>query len=192
MISGVGHATILWLYGTLTHCVLAVGIVLYLTILALCARVRRPSNMLARFRRALSVFAGRRGALAARARSPDRVSADPWRVRLSGLQGPPRNLLSRDRGGWVLPPRDLWCRGMVVEAALLSLSSVAADDGDTERNTSLGPRAAITIVVDMAGADVVTAPLPFHRLLRWQRSRFCGPSRTSRGHGCRSRTGGHS
>ena len=25
----------------------------------------------------------------------------------------------KGQGGWVLPPRDLWCRGMVVEAALL-------------------------------------------------------------------------
>ena len=77
--------------------------------------------------RAFSVFACRRCSLAARARSPDRVSADPWRVRLSGLQGPPRNLLSRDRGLGLTSPRSVVSRdGGRGSPSAASLSSVAA------------------------------------------------------------------
>ena len=95
-----------------------------------------------------SVGSFRRGALVARARSPDR--ADPWRVRLPGLQGLPRHLLSHDSWGRVLPPRDLLPgRGTVVKAALLPrrcrlLRRTMATPGALppwDRGiTSLGPR----------------------------------------------------
>ena len=41
-------------------------------------------------------------------------------------------------------------------------------------------RDAIATVVGTAGANVVTAQSPLHRLLRWKRSKFCVPSPTSR------------
>ena len=99
--------------------------------------------MLARFRPALSVFAGRRGALAARARSPDRASADPWRVRLSGLKlgSTPEPSVKGQGGMGLTSPRTVVSRdGGRGSPSAASLSSVAADDGDTGRNTSLGPR----------------------------------------------------
>ena len=106
------HIFLLCLYGTLTRCVLAVGIALYLTILCLVCEGLTPEQRA----RSIQARALRLRRQARRASSAGSVSGSSQCGPVEGKAfGPsPRNLLSR----WVLPPRDLCCRGMVVEAAL--------------------------------------------------------------------------
>ena len=73
--------------------------------------------------------------------------------------------------------------GMVTAAVVRE-----SEDSETRPCLPLGRRTpttgenrdAIATVVGTAGADVVITQSPLHRLLRWQRIRFCVPSPTSR------------
>ena len=95
--------------------------------------------MLSPFRLAPCVFAVRRGGQAALTR---RVSADPWRTRLdSGPPGSTPGLPVSKQGEGLTSPRSVRSRdGGRGSPSAESLSSLAGDDGDSRRNTSLGPR----------------------------------------------------
>ena len=98
-----------------------------------------------------------------------RVSADPWMTRLV-LQGTPGLPVSK-QGEGLTSPRSVRSRdGGRGSPSAESLSSLAGDDGDSRRNTSLGPRSQDGGSGSRLGAGSLT-PRASDQLRRRRRSR---------------------
>ena len=121
------RAAILWQHPIPIYGALVVGTAFSRATLARCASLCRPSKLLWPFRR---------GGQAALTR---RVSADPWRTRLV-RKGPPLPFCLGTGEGFT-SPRSIRSRdGGRGSPSAESLSSLAGEDGDSRRNTSLGHR----------------------------------------------------